>query len=254
MKVGQDEPSFAPFVLPAVMNVFIHSTLIDSDGEPLNGICYEVPGTRVSIVASAINSLANLSTLPHEIGHALGLYHTFEKTFGEEKISRGAQIECVNCSFAGDLLCDTPADPHSDKYDTDNYINSNCEYYGSTSQFCDGEELLYKMDPTNIMAYGRRPCRDHFTLGQGGRMRDVLVGTLDHLLAEEEQTITSSQTISIGRRLFQARSNIEIKASSFVVNSGARVNISAQNVTLSPGVKFSPGDGYAVVRANILCR
>jgi hypothetical protein len=255
MQLGQDEPEFAPYVLPDVMNVFIHSTLVDEDGEPSNGIAYGIPGTRVSVVASAINSSVNLSTLPHEIGHALGLYHTFEKTFGEEKITRGAQIECVNCTFAGDLLCDTPADPHSEDYDTGSFINAGCEYFGSTLQYCDGEGILYKMDPTNIMAYGRRECRNRFTNGQGERMRDVLIGTLDHLLAPEELTISSNVNVENGRRLYGARNHITISASSFVATNSAKVNFSAKTVTIPAGTRFAPTtDGYTVIRSNKICQ
>ncbi|MCO5231849.1 MAG: zinc-dependent metalloprotease [Chitinophagales bacterium] len=50
---------------------------------------------------------ANSPTLAHELGHALGLYHTFE----------GSENSCPlndNCSNQGDKVCDTP--PHV-KYD-----------------------------------------------------------------------------------------------------------------------------------------
>ncbi len=43
--------------------------------------------------------------LMHELGHTFGLYHTFETKFGVELVNGS------NCEVAGDLLCDTPADP-----------------------------------------------------------------------------------------------------------------------------------------------
>jgi len=49
----------------------------------------------------------NGTGLIHELGHTFGLYHTFEKKFGVEAVNQS------NCSTAGDLICDTPADPDS---------------------------------------------------------------------------------------------------------------------------------------------
>jgi hypothetical protein len=48
--------------------------------------------------------------LAHEIGHVLGLYHTHEKRFGVEAYV-GCGAASPHCGQAGDLVCDTPADP-----------------------------------------------------------------------------------------------------------------------------------------------
>lgn len=42
--------------------------------------------------------------LSHQMGHFFGLYHTWETMFGAEL------PDSSNCTIAGDILCDTPAD------------------------------------------------------------------------------------------------------------------------------------------------
>lgn len=72
-------------------------------------------------------STTNLSTTAHEMGHCLGLYHTFQG--GDENVARSGN--CANCTTTGDGLCDTEADPHSDSYDTGNVIDTiTCNYFG----------------------------------------------------------------------------------------------------------------------------
>jgi hypothetical protein len=55
-----------------------------------------------------VNSAAASSTTPHEFGHYFNLLHTHENYYGREHIARLGS--CSNCSTAGDMLCDTPAD------------------------------------------------------------------------------------------------------------------------------------------------
>lgn len=59
-------------------------------------------------------------TVPHELGHALGLYHTFrqyeaEPSTSNELITRtltGIDPCSCNCLSTGDMICDTDADPY----------------------------------------------------------------------------------------------------------------------------------------------
>ena len=99
----------------------------------------------------------NGSTFSHELGHYFGLLHTHETANGIEVVERS------NCLFAGDELCDTPADPRL----TGGVVNLNCEYVGTAK---DQNGKSYEPDPRNIMSYSRKECRDVFTEEQYARM------------------------------------------------------------------------------------
>lgn len=183
------------------------------------------------------------------------MYHTFETAYGVEHILRSGS--CLNCITAGDLLCDTEADPHSDSYDTGNFIDANCIYSGSIQQTCSGNTSSYNMDPHNIMAYGRRACRDIFTNGQGNRAASIITSNLilQTCIAPDSDNITSSQTISSGRRLFIARNSLTVNATSFIVQNSANVNISSSNsVIIKAGTEFKPSTGDVQVIASSLCQ
>jgi hypothetical protein len=81
----------------------------------------------------------------HEIGHWLGLYHTFEN----------------GCEAPGDYVKDTP-------YQDD---EENIFYCGETEEFGDDTCPQPGKDPVhNFMSYGDDQCLDRFTAGQGKRM------------------------------------------------------------------------------------
>lgn len=82
----------------------------------------------------------------HEFGHFFGLFHTFEKAFGEELISG------ENCATAGDQICDTPADPGA-VYEV--YVNySKCEMQ---SNYNHDQKATYQPLINNYMSY-YKPC------------------------------------------------------------------------------------------------
>jgi hypothetical protein len=99
--------------------------------------------------------------LTHEMGHCLGLLHTYDVETLENEDSS-------NCCCAGDWVCDTVLD--SDTFT----INSNCKW-NETEKVALGRIWLAKSDPTNNMTSIDKPeCYKHLTPGQGRLMRKTL--------------------------------------------------------------------------------
>lgn len=92
----------------------------------------------------------NGATLTHELGHFYGLYHTHTTVFGAE-FANGS-----NCDVAGDMFCDTPADPNL--LGTDLLIN--CSYVGDV---VDPNGDPYSPDISNFMSYAPSFCQRNFS-------------------------------------------------------------------------------------------
>jgi len=98
--------------------------------------------------------------LTHELGHNLGLLHTFGQNYPitDEWVNGG------NCQTAGDRVCDTPADPYRLG------INDSCGYADTVLKDINGD--IYMPNTYNIMSY--YPCQtDHLTQGQFNRMNGI---------------------------------------------------------------------------------
>ena len=92
-------------------------------------------------------------SLTHELGHYLGLYHTFRLTNDCDPES--------NCSAQGDQVCDTPPTTGS---------------AGCSAMNCPGTLV------ENYMDYAYDQCVSSFTEGQRTRMRNTLLGHRESLV------------------------------------------------------------------------
>jgi hypothetical protein len=95
--------------------------------------------------------------LAHQIGHFLGLYHTYETKFGPEL------VDGTNCTIAGDRCCDTPAEPDAVAF-------KNCIYTGKAK---DKNGKIYGPSPKNMMTTDD-DCRCVFSKTQFLRMAYML--------------------------------------------------------------------------------
>ena len=245
-----EENELLPFLVPDVIDIFIHSTLNDGN-ETLNGSAYHIPNTYFSVVGTAIMSTNNRSTTAHEMGHCLGLLHTFAG--GDENVDRSGG--CANCTLAGDGLCDTEADPHSDDYNTENVIDTLCNYFGMATDACNAE---YNMDPHNVMAYGRRPCRDVLTNGQGAVMRMTigLESSLTDCLTPQNVLFSpvTNTVLTQGYYAYTAFQTITVQGVLYELSGNAGGYFGSPSTTVLPNVHFAPNTGTVVISAhNELC-
>ncbi len=132
-------------------------------GSAYSSFPFNAPGLfkeKQDVIMSTNSFIKMPQILAHEIGHFFGLFHTFEKAVGTENVRRD------NCSVAGDLLCDTAADP----FPNANPFIRNCEY---TGQLKDQHGDLYTPPLENLMSY-YGDCMNIFTFDQNLTMRYFL--------------------------------------------------------------------------------
>lgn len=120
---------------------------------------FEAGSQRDGIVIQAThmnNNILTRNTFPHEIGHYLGLLHTFN-----------GECENVDCLLTGDLVCDTPPDKATVAICSINSCHTDTFSGPFTSDVPDMSE--------NFMDYSPPACQYRFTEGQ--RIRMLLLTT-----------------------------------------------------------------------------
>ncbi len=150
--------------------------IVPNSNSSTQGIAFSgIPGRSLIIQKQAMIGGKNI--FAHELGHCLGLYHTFQSTSSNLPWACPENINGSNCDICGDLVCDTPADNNGS-------TDGNCNYTGGGG---------YNPFTNNIMSY-YDGCLTQFTNGQGLRMRDVIANsqTLLDRLVPDNITITST--------------------------------------------------------------
>ncbi|GAB3492649.1 hypothetical protein GCM10027341_07000 [Spirosoma knui] len=180
-----------PLRLPKdALNIVVTPTMTNAAGYAYYPNRYAGQSTNV-VYVSAYWLGRQMNLLPHEVGHYFNLMHTFDYGGTGKELVNGS-----NCSTAGDLVCDTPADP----YDVNNpgTLNNGCQYIG-TVRDANGE--LYRPDMTNMMSYwhasGWGCSTDHLTTGQFNRLYDGYRFRLENLGTGEQQYSLSAPEATI---------------------------------------------------------
>ncbi|MEM6377836.1 MAG: T9SS type A sorting domain-containing protein [Bacteroidota bacterium] len=137
------------------------------------------------------------ATLIHELGHFYGLFHTHETFRGREFVNG------TNCDSAGDLLCDTPADPN---LGTPGFL-AGCTYVANV---VDPNGDPYTPPGANYMSYAPSACVREFSIQQQEVIRSVHLNENSYLVGNcdfypdfavdsdlEDRTITSIQDLFV---------------------------------------------------------
>ncbi len=103
----------------------------------------------------------------HEMGHFFSLLHTFDTSVGLE------YVDGTNCTTAGDLICDTPADINPAP------VSNTCQWTGTNT---DPHGDFYTPIIGNIMSYHPYPqCKTPFTVGQLNQMLNYFISYRNYL-------------------------------------------------------------------------
>jgi hypothetical protein len=160
-----------------------HSNAIDIylfPNDKLNfGLAAGIPGTALVLGGNGYGiNLASSHVLSHEIGHCIGLFHTFHGSSYEPTTGSCAElVNGSNCATCGDLVCDTPADPWT-VYTC--ITQATCTWTGYGIPSCcggsakDANNDYYNPNPNLIMAYTTPNCMTFHTNGQRLRMLRII--------------------------------------------------------------------------------
>ena len=205
------------------INYYIVETLWNVNGGFITGTANSIPSNNLVIRSDQVFT----STSPHELGHCLNLLHTHETSKGVEAINGS------NCSTAGDLVCDTPADQGQ------------------------GNVNGYNPDLTNLMSYYHNFgfTLDHFTNGQGFRVRKAIenesvlqniisnsctsISEVNNICYPQTKTVTLSN-IGNSTTFWTSSSNVQIVSSN---NSSAVIRGTNSNVTGNGWIRATINNG-----------
>lgn len=237
--------------------IFIHNQFVNSGS---SGNAYGIPNDFVSIArwAAVRPNGANVQSIfAHEVGHGLGLYHTFQRQFYTNYTSKGEQVtrnsanSCYSCEGFGDLCCDTPADYDGSK----GFVNGSCVYTGTRKDTCG--PTTYAPSTINIMSYMPWSCisatSTGFTADQQIRMHATINDNTSPIffkISPDVNLFGYNGTIPSGFYIVAARNSLTNTGTGDYSGS-SKVYLSVTNsgsITVGPGIRFRPStNGISVL-------
>ena len=148
------------------INVYLVLNLFDDSDQEVCAYTY-YPAEKKDVIFLSKSCITE-SSLIEQFGHFFNLYHTHEQGFAKELVNKS------NCSIAGDLCCDTPADPN-----LSGKVDSECQY---SSMDQDANHDYYTPSVYNYMSFSPDNCNKcFFSNEQYLRVINCLLKTKSHL-------------------------------------------------------------------------
>jgi gliding motility-associated-like protein len=193
-----------------------------SHGMPMDGVVIEAAYFGSSVTNDAVGT--------HELGHYLGLYHTFENACSNN-----------NCMLEGDMVCDTPPDQttFSSCAPNANSCSTDTDDPSSNNPFsADVPDL-----GNDYMDYSNLSCYNLFTPGQYARMNYFLNNVRSSLM----QCLSCSSpcpTPVTANIILPASSPVTVTTGTSVNFQGTYTNATGQQWYLNPGSILSTASVY----------
>jgi gliding motility-associated-like protein len=198
-----------------------YATFPTSHGTASDGVVIEAAYFGSSPVNDAIGT--------HELGHYLGLYHTFE-----------GGCPNSNCMLNGDMVCDTPPDQTT--------FSSCAPHANSCSTDTDDPTLSnpFTVDVSDLgndyMDYSIPTCYNMFTAGQYSRMEFFLTNTRNSLL--NCLSCSTPCPMPVTATITAPATALTLSTGSAVNFSGTFTNATGQTWYLSTGTTLSTASSF----------
>lgn len=223
----------APYNIPNCLNIYYHNNM-----NGVGGSAWTIPSTFCSVTKANLG-IGHSTT--HEVGHCLGMLHTFEPVNGLEMINGS------NATTSADLIADTKADPFV--YNGSScYKTSTCTYTGTCKD--PNGATNYAPPYSNTMAYW--PVVFYpgciivpsFTPNQFTRMSSFLTSNAGLISCQTVFTnyTLAWQTISSGYNWVDATNTVTTNGI-VLINGPTITTMTGNLVSLQPGFTAIPSTG-----------
>ena len=230
------------------LNINSHFNAIDiylfsNNGAQIGGIAAGIPGKAMALGGNVYSTnLASSRVISHEMGHCLGLFHTFHGSSCESANNSCAElVNGSNSNTCGDFVNDTPADPS--RFGVN---QSSCVYNG---EFCSGGSnkdangQTYTPNMTLIMSYTTPNCMQSHTPNQGQRIRNTIANSnwLQSVVVPQNITYNNLSIETSQNFLYDVQSSISLKSNNKILSNGNLILRAGENISIEPNFEAAFG-------------